>query len=125
MADLLDGSLPRSGPAGQAPEYYGVSEAAALLGVNRVTVWRWIAAGRLKVWRAGPRTARIRRADLEQLLGRDGSGRAQTGLAASVGAPEAPPEPAPGEHIVQFYQTDEFLARAVADFVGPGLEADR
>jgi PAS domain S-box-containing protein/excisionase family DNA binding protein len=89
--------------------YYGVVEAARLLGVNRVTLWRWIAAGRLPVYRAGPRTVRIRRQDLERLLVR--AGRSDNGASAE----------ADREHFVQFYQSDAFLADAVADFVGGGL----
>jgi PAS domain S-box-containing protein/excisionase family DNA binding protein len=96
--------------AAQERPYYGVSEAARLLGVNRVTVWRWIAAGRLPVWRVGPRTARIRREDMQRMLARSG----RTG----------PPHNGACEHFVQFYEADAVLADAVADFVGAGLRAD-
>ena len=47
--------------------YYSISQAAELLGVSRVSIWRWIRAGHLPVVRLGHRTARIRREDLEQL----------------------------------------------------------
>ncbi len=47
--------------------YYSISEAAALLGVSRATLWRCIRAGQLPVWRLGHRTVRIRREELEQL----------------------------------------------------------
>ena len=48
--------------------YYGVAEAASYLGVSRVTVWRWIRAGRLPASHLGHRTVRIRRRDLDRLL---------------------------------------------------------
>ena len=43
------------GPA-DAPDdrhYYSISEAAALLGVSRVSIWRWIRSGRLPAARLG------------------------------------------------------------------------
>ena len=46
------------------PEYCTVAEAATLFRVSKPTVWRWIASGRLPAVRKGPRTIRIRRADL-------------------------------------------------------------
>jgi len=48
--------------------YYTVSEAASVLDVSRTTVWRWIADGRLAAYRAGGRTIRIKREDLERFL---------------------------------------------------------
>src|SRR5437868_9813970 len=47
--------------------YYNVSEVAALLGVSRVSVWRWISAGRLPVARLGHRTVRIKQADIAHI----------------------------------------------------------
>jgi excisionase family DNA binding protein len=47
---------------------YSISQTAALLGVSRVTVSRWIRAGRLPASRLGHRTVRIRYEDLERLL---------------------------------------------------------
>ncbi|MGH2534871.1 MAG: ATP-binding protein [Thermomicrobiales bacterium] len=52
--------------------YYSISETATLLGVNRVTVWRWIRDGRLPASRLGHRTTRIKREDLERLLDQAG-----------------------------------------------------
>src|SRR4051794_37579389 len=52
--------------------YYSVSQAATLLGVNRVTIWRWIRPGRPPASRVGNRTTRIARADLERALTRVG-----------------------------------------------------
>jgi excisionase family DNA binding protein len=47
--------------AAGAREYYSISQAAALLGVSRVSIWRWIRAGHLPVSRLGHRTTRIKR----------------------------------------------------------------
>lgn len=48
------------------------TETAAVLRVNRRTVWRWGAAGLLDVVRLGPNTVRYRRASIEALLAGDG-----------------------------------------------------
>jgi excisionase family DNA binding protein len=48
--------------------YLTVSEAARLLGVSRTTIWRWIDKGRLRAYRVGQRTIRIRDEDLEAQL---------------------------------------------------------
>jgi excisionase family DNA binding protein len=48
--------------------YCSVSQAAVWLAVSRVTVWRWIRAGRLPAVRLGHRTVRIRVEDLQHLL---------------------------------------------------------
>lgn len=99
--------------------YYNISEAAALLGVSRVTIWRWIRAGRLPVARLGHRTTRIAREDLEQ---------AATGPVTA--GPRAEPAPSTNwtemgesEHFVQFYETDTFLLDAVGAFIGTALRA--
>src|ERR687893_212896 len=57
-----------SAQAADARSYYSISQAAALLGVSRMSIWRWIGAGRLPAARLGHRTTRIRREDLAQLL---------------------------------------------------------
>src|SRR5919204_6841242 len=97
-------SLRAAAGVAEARPYYGISEAARLLGVNRVTVWRWVAAGRLPVWRVGPRTVRVRREDLQRLLVR--AGRDAPSL-----------HEGDREHFVQFYESDEVLADAVAEYV--------
>src|SRR5581483_2172381 len=54
--------------------FYSVSQAAAVLGVSRVTLSRWIRAGFLPVARLGHRTVRISHADLDQFVGAHGLG---------------------------------------------------
>jgi excisionase family DNA binding protein len=90
--------------------YYSVSQAAALLGVSRVSVWRWIRDGNLPAVRLGQRTTRINRQDLEGLLLRL--------------RPAAADEPGAGEHFVQFYEQDDVLVEAVAGYIGSALRAD-
>jgi len=51
-------------------EYRTITEAADMLRVSRTTVWRWIRDGSLPAYRAGPRTIRIREADLENRVRR-------------------------------------------------------
>jgi excisionase family DNA binding protein len=45
-----------------------VAEAARLLRVNRSTVWRWISARKLPAYRVGPKSIRVRKADLEAVM---------------------------------------------------------
>src|SRR5215212_12223192 len=59
------------------PSHYNISQAAALLGVSRMTIWRWVRAGRLPVARLGHRTSRIRREDLDALLAERGPAEAR------------------------------------------------
>src|SRR4051794_31115998 len=71
------------------PRYYSVAEAASFLGVSRVTIWRWVKAGRLPICKLGHRTARLKREDLERLLaerkpGRGGMASAQVADALAV-----------------------------------------
>ena len=48
--------------------FYTVSEAARLLEVSPVTIWRWIESGRLPAYRLGPKNIRIRKEDLESMI---------------------------------------------------------
>ena len=48
--------------------FYTVPEAARLLEVSPVTIWRWIAMHRLPAYRVGPRRIRVKREDLEALI---------------------------------------------------------
>src|SRR3954469_730077 len=134
-------AAPRVGDAGEEAvgerSYYSISQAAALLGVSRVSIWRWIRAGQLPVIRLGHRTVRIAHADLEQLLVRSGS----AGSGPGVGGASAAAAPAGnrtardgaarldwakatvGGHLVQFYESDAFLVDVVGEYVGAALRA--
>ena len=48
--------------------YYTVSEAARELSVSVPTVWRWVNSGKLRAYRIGGRTIRIRREDLAAMV---------------------------------------------------------
>ncbi|MFI5266542.1 MAG: ATP-binding protein [Chloroflexota bacterium] len=93
--------------------YYNISQAAAVLGVSRVSVWRWIRDGDLPAVRLGHRTTRIKREDLEGVLLRLGSKRTSASNQTDA-----------GEHFVQFYEQDAVLVEAVASFIGAALRAD-
>ena len=114
--------------------YYNVSQVAALLGVSRVSVWRWIRDGHLPAARLGHRTTRIKREDVERALVQiEATGSrswiARTGAADSNANGSAGRAPTEGgddsatDHIVQFYETDAFLAAAVAEFISGALRA--
>jgi excisionase family DNA binding protein len=111
--------------------YYSISQAAARLGVSRVSVWRWIRAGQLPVARLGHRTVRIGHGDLERLLLRVGADGAAARLdqapSSRPAAFDAPPPEAgavgDAEHIVQFYEADALLLDAVAEYIGGSLRA--
>jgi excisionase family DNA binding protein len=121
--NVPDAASAPEGPGG--PADYSVTEAATLLGVSRVTIWRWVRAGRLPVWRVGHRTARVKRADLERLA------------AERTGEPVPPPVPGSAglpdlddsvvgtnlDHIVQFYAADSVLIESVATYLGAALQA--
>src|SRR5262245_60071952 len=117
--------------------YYNISQAAELLGVSRVSIWRWIRAGRLPVARLGHRTVRIRREDLDRILGQLGPAGSRAWMARSSdehtvagGCPTSAAvvdsdRRAVGSrgHFVQFYEADAFLLDAVAEFAGTALRA--
>jgi PAS domain S-box-containing protein/excisionase family DNA binding protein len=90
-SDAVAPADPTRGSPGEQQDYYSVSQVAALLGVNRVTVWRWIRTGRLPASRVGIRTTRIARADLEQSLARISAdaGDARRARQATIRSPEA------------------------------------
>jgi excisionase family DNA binding protein len=132
MATLSDAQPQRIGqPASdsQSHTFYSISQSAALLGVSRVTIWRWIRAGHLPVARLGHRTARIKLADLERLPLQIGPAGYRS---RRVGDPAPTParpvgglqmEVVDGEHYVQFYESDEFLLESVREFVAGALHA--
>src|SRR5688572_29788452 len=84
--------------------FYSISQAATLLGISRVTVWRWIRDGRLPVVRLGRRTIRITRDDLDRTL-LQRMPAARSGSRSDHAEPATPPERWSG-HIVQFYEAD-------------------
>lgn len=49
-------------------DYVRVAEAAKRLRVSQPTIWRWIKAGRLPAYRVGPKTIRIKVADLANVV---------------------------------------------------------
>jgi excisionase family DNA binding protein len=109
--------------AGAQRSYYSVSEVAALLGVSRVSIWRWISAGRLPVSRLGHRTVRIRREDVDHLV------RPQHAAELPTRSPFGPrplargPRPRSVDHFVLFYEGEPFLVDSVADYMAPALKA--
>jgi len=49
-------------------DYVTTSEAANILGINRVTLHRWVKQGALRAYSLGPRRVLFKRSDLSQLL---------------------------------------------------------
>ncbi|HEV7663829.1 MAG TPA: ATP-binding protein [Chloroflexota bacterium] len=109
--------------------YYSISQVASLLGVSRVSVWRWISSGQLPATRLGHRTVRILRAHVDQLLANPPGpgGRRGPGLRTVSGDQTAPRaewlKSGSPEHLVLFYDAERFLIDSVADFVAPSLNA--
>src|SRR5437660_10942086 len=77
-------------------DFLNISEAAALFGVSRVSVWRWIRDGRLPAARLGHRTIRIKRDDLERLLVQAAPADARAWLVKGRGAGPGPAREAEG-----------------------------
>jgi excisionase family DNA binding protein len=131
---------PRNAPSQDAGEAacYSISKAAELLGVSRVTIWRWIGAGYLPVRRLGHRTVRIERGDLERVRARKAIARSRSGVAPEPGAQGGDTsgallngqshadwaEPNESGHVALFYEADEALVDAVSDFIGAAVRAD-
>jgi excisionase family DNA binding protein len=121
-------------PAAAQREFYSIAQAASLLGVSRVSIWRWIRAGHLPASRIGPRTTRIKRQDLEHLLaergtarpwsmafGSSGTGTATAGI-ATTGPHAGWSATGPSDHFVQFYDADTSLTDAVAGYMATALQ---
>jgi excisionase family DNA binding protein len=49
-------------------DYVTTSEAANILGINRVTLHRWVKQGTLRAYSLGPRRVLFKRSDLSELL---------------------------------------------------------
>ena len=49
-------------------DYYTVPEAARMLSVSSSTVWRWVKSGKLRAFRVGDRSIRIKSVDLETII---------------------------------------------------------
>ena len=123
-------AAPQPGRAGiddDARAYFSISQAAELLGVSRVSIWRWINAGLLPVSRLGHRTARISREDLNRVVAQrmvTGGGRLR-GRASQLRA--LPPidwtHAGGADHFVQFYELDGVLMSGVSQFVAAALTA--
>src|SRR2546426_11816250 len=101
--------------------FYSISQAAAVLGVSRISIWRWINSGHLPVSRLGHRTARIPRDDLERVVTQGMSSGRRTGEQresaddwSHMGA---------HDHVAQFYEVDTVLLDAVGQFIGAALRA--
>ncbi|HEY8746246.1 MAG TPA: ATP-binding protein [Chloroflexota bacterium] len=117
--------------------YYNMTQAATLLGVSRMSIWRWVRAGRLPVSRLGHRTVRIERVHLERLLAETGSAAGGGSMVSSRTANDPSDDSmiaehvpcagwrsvAPGDHFVQFYEADDFLLNAVAAYIDTALQA--
>ena len=95
-------------------DYYTIAEAATVLRVSRVTIWRWLKAGRLTAVRLGDRVTRIRREDLEQAMTRVSPGRRLEPQLQARDLSDA-------AHFVQFYETDAFLLDTLTDYIGTAL----
>src|SRR5216683_1618171 len=103
--------------AGPSRTYYSIAEVAAMLGVSRVSVWRWISSGRLPVSRLGHRTVRVKRDDLLQIVRPSRKGSTPPPMTS------VPRDAGSADHFVMFYEADRFLVDGVVDFIGPALKA--
>ena len=107
-------------------EYLTVGEAAKFLGVSPWTLRNWDRDGRLKSRRHPKNGYRIyRQFDLEAIL----QDQRVTGDDGAGGDPDAAPlrfdwsRAARHEHLVQFYETEEFLVRSVSTFFAAALRS--
>lgn len=110
--------------------YVNITEAAAILGVSRVTIWRWIRDGRLAASQLGHRTTRIRRGELDRLIARghpagentgaatDG-GRAAGAAIGMSGHPDASPPAVRWDNEAALRLRDEFLVIAAQEMETP------
>ena len=61
-------------------DWMTVSEASAYLKVGRATLYRWAREGRLRLYKIGARTTRLRRSELDSFLTGDDPSLVWTGL---------------------------------------------
>ncbi|MBV9328598.1 MAG: MEDS domain-containing protein [Chloroflexi bacterium] len=116
--------LERGQAADARPEFYSISQAAALLSVSRMTLWRWISAGELPACRLGHRTTRIRRGDLEEFAVRRRVTAPRLHAAAVKTAMRRRwTHMRETEHFVQFYEHDQVLLDAVSGYLLAGLQS--
>jgi PAS domain S-box-containing protein/excisionase family DNA binding protein len=134
-SNSLDVADDRSVQVTAERSFYNISQAAALLGVSRMSIWRWIRAGRLPVARLGHRTIRIRHEDLELLLAERGLAtsqlrvmpdrpigpQARNGLDGQCAPHPLLSEIGSAEHFVQFYEVDAVLLDAVSAYLSAAL----
>lgn len=66
--------IPRNRRERRHPELIGLTEAANRCGVHYRTIRRWIAAGRLKAVRVGPRLLKVDAAQLDAMMQPIGGG---------------------------------------------------
>lgn len=92
-------------------DYLTVSEAAEVLGVSPWTLRNWDNSGKLKSTRHPKNGYRIyRHEDLAAILQIDSPTRPDWNNIAD------------SEHFVQFYESDDFLVKSIADFAGAALQ---
>jgi excisionase family DNA binding protein len=99
--------------------YYSIGQAAAAVGVSRVSIWRWINAGQLPVARLGHRTARILRDDLQRVVAQHTTSNVRGGHSSAPGARWS--DMAPTDHFVQFYELEDVLLDSIAQFIAAAL----
>jgi excisionase family DNA binding protein len=131
---MIESPPPQLSPARVTPDavvdrpFLSISQAASMLGVSRVTIWRWIRAGRLRATRLGQRATRIERESLMRALTeqRADGARAWHVPASEVGVATTVWQhrrlgPETSEHIVQFYESDAYLIDSLTTFVEAGI----
>jgi excisionase family DNA binding protein len=113
--------------AGVQQRYYSISQAAAVLGVSRVSIWRWINAGHIHAARLGHRTVRIQGEDLDRLIEQRLGDRANSANSARSADGAAPTSHwasmSANDHFAQFYELEQVLLDSVSQYIGVALEA--
>ena len=106
-------------------EYLTVGEAAKFLGVSPWTLRNWDRDGRLKSLRHPKNGYRIyRQLDLEAILQQHRAGEDEPGNGNGQSVPRFDWSRAERhEHLVQFYETDQFLVTSVSTFFAAALRS--